>query len=97
VSSERWEPLVENARERFVPLAPDFILELRSGSDRLDVLQVRLAEYLKAGVRLGWLVDPIEGKVRIYEPNAVTVHDRPESLSADPVTPGFELDLTSIW
>jgi Uma2 family endonuclease len=97
VSSERWDALDESARERFVPLAPDFVLELRSGSDRLDVLQAKLADYLQAGVRLGWLIDPIEGKVHVYEAGAVQMHDRPERLSGEPVMPGFELDLSSIW
>jgi Uma2 family endonuclease len=97
VSRERWDSIDETARERFVPLAPDFVLELRSGSDRLDVLQAKLEEYREAGGRLGWLIDPIEGKVHVYEPGAVQIHDRPERLSAGAVMPGFELDLASIW
>lgn len=97
VSSQRWDALDERERERFVPLAPDFVLELRSGSDRLDVLQAKLEEYRQAGVRLGWLVDPIENRVHVYTPESIQFHDRPDRLGADPVMPGFELDLTAIW
>lgn len=97
VRQERWDALDAAARERFVPLAPDFVIELRSSSDRLEDLQAKLEEYRTAGTGLGWLIDPIEGRAHVYAADAITIHARPDRLLGDPVLPGLVLDLTSIW
>lgn len=98
VRRSRWDELPAEARERFAPLAPDFVVELRSGSDRLADLEAKMAEYLAAGVLLGWLIDPVDGRVSVYRPeSAVVILDRPSQLSGDPVLPGFVLDLEAIW
>ena len=98
VLGARWEALPAEARERFAPLAPDFVVELRSASDRLPDLQAKMDEYRAAGVRLGWLIDPVDSRVYVYDPSgADRVLDRPTQLSGDPVLPGFMLDLEPIW
>ena len=80
--------------ERFPELCPDFVVELRSPSDRLKSLRRKLVEYVEQGVRLGWLLDPIRGKAEIYRPGQrVQVLDRPLTLSGEEVLPGFVLDL----
>jgi Uma2 family endonuclease len=85
-------------RQRFLPACPDFVLELRSPSDRLADLQAKMAEYIANGARLGWLLDPEPRHVYVYRPNAeVERLDNPEELSGDPVLPGFVLDLREIW
>ncbi len=85
-------------RAKFLPMSPDFALELRSPSDTLTDLQEKMEEYIKNGVRLGWLLDPKPKHVYIYRPNApVERLENPESLSGDPVLPGFVLDLREIW
>jgi Uma2 family endonuclease len=85
-------------RQRFLPACPDFVLELRSPSDRLADLQTKMAEYIANGARLGWLLDPEPRHVYVYRPDAeVERLDNPEELSGAPVLPGFVLDLREIW
>lgn len=85
-------------REKFLPLSPDFVVELRSPSDRLPDLQAKMEEYRQDGVRLGWLVDPQERAVHVYRPGQdVEVLEDPSEVSGDPELPGFVLDLGPVW
>jgi Uma2 family endonuclease len=85
-------------RKQFIPACPDFVLELRSPSDRLQDLQAKMAEYLANGARLGWLLDPDARQVYVYRPDdPVERVDDPETLLGDPVLSGFVLDLREIW
>jgi Uma2 family endonuclease len=85
-------------RRQFIPACPDFVLELRSPSDRLSDLRDKMAEYMANGARLGWLLDPDARRVYVYCPDApVQRLDKPEEISGDPVLPGFVLDLHEIW
>lgn len=98
VRRERWEALSESDREGFPPLAPDFVVELRSKSDRLADLQEKMREYAENGVRLGWLVDATARRVEIYRPGLEPeIVENQQSLSAEPELPGFVLDLSGIW
>lgn len=84
--------------ERFTSIAPDFVIELRSKSDRLPILQKKMKEYIENGVRLGWLIDPYKKRVHVYRINkTVEVFDNPNTVSGEDVLNGFELDLTEIW
>lgn len=96
VSRERLAQLNPDP-EKFLPLAPDFVVELRSASDKLKPLQQKLQEYLNNGVRLGWLINPKDQQVEIYRPGqTVEVLQSPTSLSGEDVLPGFVLDLRQI-
>jgi Uma2 family endonuclease len=96
VASERLIALNPNP-ESFLPLAPDFVIELRSATDRLKPLQDKMSEYQANGVRLGWLLNPKEKAVEIYRlGQAVEVLKSPNSLSGENVLPGFVLELTGI-
>jgi Uma2 family endonuclease len=89
-----WEILSAADRERFPPLCSDFVVELRSPSDRLPSLQRRLRELIRNGAQLGWLIDPQRCAVHIHRPGeAVQTLLGPTSLSGEPVLPGFVLDL----
>jgi Uma2 family endonuclease len=57
VKRDRWESLTPEQQRKFVPLCPDFVIELRSISDEITDLQVKMQEYLENGLRLGWLID----------------------------------------
>ena len=90
--------LTPEQKEKFLPLCPDFVIELRSPSDPLKLVQSKMREYIANGARLGWLVDPLERRVYVYRPRtAVKRLDRPAHLSADPVLLDFVLDLNPIW
>jgi len=98
VKRERWESLSEEQQEGFVPLCPDFVVELRSRRDRLATLQAKLEEYVENGARLGWLIDPAVKRVYVYEPGkAVERLEKPESLSGEPVLRGFRFDVSEGW
>jgi Uma2 family endonuclease len=98
VMSPRWQSLTEEQQEKFPPLCPDFVVELRSRTDSLKRLQAKMQEYLENGVQLGWLIDPIKRRVHIYRPNAaVEILDNPQSVSGEPILSGFTLDVQSLW
>lgn len=94
VANERWELLTPEEQEKFPPLCPDFVIELRSRTDSLPQLQEKMQEYLNSGLRLGWLINPQAQQVEIYRPNqTVEIVQLPASLSGEDVLPGFVLDL----
>jgi Uma2 family endonuclease len=98
VRRSRWESLTDDEREEFPPLCPDFVVELRSRSDALERLQGKMEEYIENGAQLGWLIDPREKRVYVYRPGEeVICLEGPESVSGDPLLPGFELDLRRLW
>ena len=94
----RRSELVPEDYNRFAHIWPDFVIELRSETDRLTILQVKMREYIENGVRLGFLIDPMNKRVYIYRPDAeVETLEEPASISADPILPGFVLELTEVW
>lgn len=98
VTRERWNALSADERRRFPPLCPDFVIELRSPSDRLSDVQDKMQEYMENGARLGWLIDPETQHVHIYRPGCeVEVLSAPVRVSGEDVLLGFVLDLSDIW
>ncbi|MFM1841720.1 MAG: hypothetical protein RLZZ490_453 [Cyanobacteriota bacterium] len=98
VARERWETLTQEQREGFIPLCPDFVVELRSKTDSLKKLQTKMQEYKDNGVKLGWLIDPQNQRVEIYRPGqGVELLQNPETLSGESVLPGFTLSLKRIF
>jgi Uma2 family endonuclease len=98
VSRERYEAVPAEEREKFAPVCPDFVMELRSPSDNLLELQERMTEYVENGARLGWLLDPQSRRVYVYRPDReVEILEGAESIGGDSVLPGFVLDLREIW
>ncbi len=98
VRRARLAALTPEEKQKFLPLCPDFVAELRSPTDPLAMLQEKMRAYLANGAQLGWLIDPIERRVYVYRQNAaVECLDNPASVAGDPVLPGFEFDLAPIW
>jgi len=99
ILKDRYFALPEKERtERFARIAPDFVIELRSKSDRLLILQKKMKEYIENGVRLGWLIDPYKKRVHIYRADkTIEVLDNLNTVSGEDVLKDFELDLTEIW
>ena len=98
VRQERWDALTPEQRKSFVPLCPDFVIELRSDSDNMAPLRTKMREYMENGACLGWLIDRKNKKVEIYRQNQdVEGLDNPTTLSGEDVLPGFVLDLTEVW
>lgn len=98
IQLERWNALEPEQREKFPPIAPDFVLELMSPSDSLSETQAKMQEYMNAGVKLGWLIDRKTRLVEIYrQGQPKEVLKSPTSLSGEDILPGFVLNLQIIW
>lgn len=98
IRHSRLGTLTAEQRRRFVPLCPDFVLELCSPSDDLDVLRSKMQEYLDNGAQLGWLIDPDNRRVYVYHPQGVIeCLENRDAVSGDPILPGFVLNLGEIW
>ncbi|MEH2334869.1 Uma2 family endonuclease [Nostoc sp.] len=97
VKIERWNALTPEQQEKFAPICPDFIVELRSRIDSLKELQDKMQEYIENGAQLGWLIDRKNKRVEIYRPGKdVEILDNPASLSGENILPEFVLHLQQI-
>jgi Uma2 family endonuclease len=98
IRSERWAALAPESAAKFAHICPDFVVEIRSDTDRLTTVKLKMSEYIENGAQLGWLIDPIDRRVYMYRPNAeVEVLQDPETVSGEPVLSGFVLALASVW
>jgi len=94
ISQKKWDSLTPEEKKKFPPLCPDFVIELRSESDRLKLLQEKMREYLNSGLRLGWLINPQDREVEIYRSEKVVeIAKMPCLLSGEKVLPNFELEI----
>jgi Uma2 family endonuclease len=97
VRRDRWDALTPEQKEKFAPICPDFVVELRSTTDSLEKLRAKMKVYVKNGARLGWLLDRKNRKVEISRQGSdVEILDSPATLSGEDVLPGFVLDLSDI-
>jgi Uncharacterized protein conserved in cyanobacteria len=98
IRKDRVAALTEEQQNRFYPLCPDFVIELRSPMDRINRLKAKMEEYIANGAEVGWLIDPKERTVWIYRPGrAAECVDKPERLSGEGPLAGFVLELADIW
>lgn len=98
ITIERWNALTPEQRKKFLPLCPDFVIELVSETDDVEDTQAKMQEYINNGLRLGWLINPKNKQVEIYRQNQeVEVLQSPPNLSGEDVLPGFILDLQPIF
>jgi Uma2 family endonuclease len=97
VELSRLKKLTRREKEQFLPLCPDFVIEVASPSDEIAELREKMEEYRESGARLGWLILPASTEVEVYRPEEVESLTSPQTLSGAPVLAGFDLDLTLIW
>ena len=95
---EKWDNLTAEQRKKVSRIIPDFVIELRSSTDSIKVLQAKMREYIENGVRLGWLIDPKNRKVYVYRAyGEVEVLQNPEMLDGEDVLVGFKLNVQEIF
>ncbi|OCR02154.1 hypothetical protein BCD67_13530 [Oscillatoriales cyanobacterium USR001] len=95
IRRDRWQALTPEQRRKFPPIAPDFVMELRSATDNLETLRQKMQEYMDAGVQLGWLINPQQQQVEIYRPGQqIEIRNLPTELSGENILPGFILSLS---
>lgn len=97
VDKEKYNALNDEDKKRFPHICPEFILELRSPSDSLQILKEKMLEWVENGIHLGWLIDPETKTVFIYRKDGtIAKQDFSKRVSGEDVLPGFELDLSFI-
>jgi len=98
MSWELWRALPRREQERFGHVVPEFLIELRSKSDRLAELQEKMSVWIANGVELAWLIDPQRKVVEVYRAGeSVEVHQNPTSVQGTGPVRGFELVMDRIW
>ena len=98
VESRRLEALTEGQRERFLPFAPDFAIEILSPSDSIAELDAKMEQWIANGARLAWRIDPYGGTVSILCSGRPPVMlDRPEVVRGSGPVEGFELKMARVW
>lgn len=94
----KWNSLTNEQKEKFPPIAPDFVIELLSPSDTLKIAQEKMREYIENGVHLGLLINRKSQQVEIYRPaKDVEIFQSPATVSGENVLNNFVLNLTMIW
>ncbi len=98
LSNEKWENLKDEKKEKFAPVCPDFVVEVKGWQEDLKTLQNKMLEYIENGVSLGWLISPQTKEVYVYRPNKqVEILENPAGISGESVLEDFTLDLKEIW
>jgi Uma2 family endonuclease len=98
IPRSRLATLTAEQKDKFLPLCPDFVIELLSPTDALATTQAKMTEYVENGAQLGWLIDPELRQTHVYRPlKAIVVLENVTEIPADPELPGFVLDLREIW
>lgn len=97
IEKSRWEQLSAEEQEKFAPLCPDFIVEIKSPSDSIKYLKEKMILWINNGCKLGWLIDPEEKKTYVYRADgSIQISDFEHSLSGENVLPGFNFDLKKL-
>ncbi len=98
VRKTKWDELRLEDQEKFAPICPDFVIELRSKSDSLIQLKSKMEKWVENGCQLAWLIDPIQQKSYVYQSDGaiIEVTGFDKKLSGEPLLPGFELDLARL-
>jgi Uma2 family endonuclease len=98
IKQERWDALTPEEKQKFPPIAPDFVLELMSPTDSLKDTQDKMQEYMDNQVKLGWLIDRKTRQVEIYrQEQEKEILECPTELSGEDILPDFVLNLQTIW
>jgi Uma2 family endonuclease len=98
IVAARWDALTERDKDRFSPLCPDFIIELRSPTDSLAELKEKMKQWIANGAQLAWLIDPTEQTVSLYRrDDQQEVLHHPTSVQGNGIMAGFELVMQRIW
>jgi Uma2 family endonuclease len=95
-----WERLPNRRlpREAVPHLVPDLAVEVLSTGNTPNEMRRKLREYVEAGVRLVWYIDPASRTVTVYRDENDSVElDEDQMLTADGVLPGFEVSVRHLF
>jgi Uma2 family endonuclease len=98
LSDEKWQSLTSRQQEGFIPVCPEFVVELRSPSDRASQVEERMEFWIEQGALLGWLIDPQRQLAMIYRPGREPeTLLKPELLDGEGIIAGFRLKMQRFW
>ena len=96
--SERVRAFSNDQQERFLPICPDFVIEVRSLSDSGPILRAKMQAWIANGAQLAWMIDPYAATVTIYRPGREPeMLQRPDSVEAEAPVAGFRLTTSNLW
>ena len=98
LSREKWNKLSQDDKDKFAPVCPEFVIEVKSKGDSLDELQQKMKNWIKNGAELAWLIDPRNEVSFLYRPgqSEEKVEGLNQMLFGEGPVAGFELDLSRI-
>lgn len=96
ISNDKWNALTEEDKDRFAPVCPEFVIEVRSKTDSLDDLKKKMELWLQNGSQLAWLIDPREKTSYLYHPkkSVEIIKGLDKKLMGEEPVSGFILDLS---
>lgn len=98
IDRTRWDALSEAEKNRFSPICPDFVIELRSPTDALHDLEQKMNLWIANGAKLAWLIDPERQTVHTFHPTRIrTLHQAPTTIHGEAPITGFKLATTRLW
>jgi Uma2 family endonuclease len=98
VSFVRWNALTREEQQGYAPICPEFVIEVRSKSDRLKTLQAKMEMWIANGAKVAWLIDPSRRVVEVYRPDdSPEVLHEPSSVQGTGPVAGFELVMARVW
>ncbi len=97
VLRSRLAKFTREQKRRFLPLCPDFLVELTSPSDRLSKVREKMREWMDNGAQLGWILHADGEEVHIYRPGGIEILKRPDQVAGEAPVGGFVLELAEFW
>jgi Uma2 family endonuclease len=97
VARSRLAQLSNDQKDRFLPLCPEFVIELLSPSDRRAEVKLKMTDYMANGCELGWLIDPDNRRVHSYRTSGIETLEAPAQLIGEGPVAGFVLDMIRLW
>jgi Uma2 family endonuclease len=96
-TADQMRGLTKEDRKHFLRLTPAFVIELLSASDSLTETKRKMETWIANGAKLGWLIDPYNRNVLIYEPGQAVRLETADKVAGNGPVAGFVLDLTAVW
>ena len=97
-SLAKWNQVPAASQRKFLPICPEFVVEVLSPTDQLDDAQAKMEQWLANGVQLGFLLNDQPETAYLYrlgQPVEV-VNGFDTELSGEPVLPSFQLNLREV-
>ncbi len=88
----------DSVPQGFFPGPPDLAVEVLSPGDRASEVLAKVSDWLEAGCRKVWIVDPETRSIAVYAPKAeMRMLHRSDVLTDDDVLPGFQIEVRRVF